>query len=242
MEITMFAAASPTPTFGQRVAPSPPAAGRYHHSLNRRLADVSSKKLSTREHLFLDGDQKTHVYQVEAGTLLIYKILPDAKRQVVDIAFPGDFVGLGTDAEHAFSAQATEPARVRCIPVALLRQLAAEDPALALELYEAVALELEAARNHLMTLGYRSAAGRVASFLLALSRRSERRGREASEMVLPMRRADIADFLGLTIETVSRTFSRLKSDGIIDLDHGGYVAIKNREALADVAEGERQCA
>ncbi len=208
--------------------------------LDGRLADAPVRKLSPREHLFLEGDPRTHVYKVEAGTLLIYKILPDAKRQIIDIAFPGDLVGLGTTGEHSFSAQATEPARVKCITSCQLRQFAAQDPQLGLELYEAVVLELDAARGHLMTLGYRSAAGRVASFLLALSHRNERRGRDATELVLPMRRADIADFLGLTIETVSRTFSKLKAEGLIDLDHGGYVAIIDREALTEIADGEHR--
>jgi CRP/FNR family transcriptional regulator len=119
-----------------------------------------------------------------------------------------------------------------------LHQLAAENPKLSLMLYEALALELEAARNHLLTIGYRNAAARVASFLLAISHRNERRGRDARELVLPMRRADIADFLGLTIETVSRTFSKLKADGVIGLDHGGYVEILDREALEELAEGD----
>ncbi len=207
-------------------------------ALDEKLANASVKKIRSREHLFLEGDLKTHVYKVEVGTVLIYKILPDAKRQIIDIAFPGDLIGLGPVREQPFSAQATEPSRVRCIPVGALEQLASENPRLGFELYEAVALELEATRSHLMTIGYRSAAGRLANFLLALSHRHERRGRVASEFVLHMRRADIADFLGVTIETVSRTFSKLKAQSLIDLDHGGYVAILDREGLKDIAEGE----
>ena len=207
-------------------------------ALDERLAGGSVKRLAAKEHLFLEGDAKTHVYKVEAGTVLIYKILPDSKRQVIDIAFPGDHIGLGTVCAHAFNAQATEPVRVRCLPVGALHQLAAQDPCLAFKLYEAVAQELDAARSHLLTIGYRDASGRLASFLLALAKRNERHGHDASEFVLPMRRADIGDFLGLTIETVSRTFSKLKVDGIIDLDHGGYVEICDHDALERIAHGE----
>jgi CRP-like cAMP-binding protein len=191
-------------------------------ALTDRVSMSPVRRLAPKEHLFLEGDARTHVYVVEAGTVLIYKILPDAKRQIIDIAFPGDFIGLGTADEQAFAAQATEPVRVRCLPAAALHQLAADDPQLSLMLYEALALELEAARNH----------------LLAISHRNERRGRDARELVLPMRRADIADFLGLTIETVSRTFSKLKAEGMIELDHGGYVEILDRRALKEIAEGE----
>ena len=206
-------------------------------ALEDRLATGSVKKLAPKEHLFLEGDPKTHVYKVEAGTVLIYKILPDSRRQVVDIAFSGDHIGLGSIGAHAFNAQATEPVRVRCLSVGALHQLATQDPRLAFKLYQALAHELDAARNHLLTIGYRDASGRLASFLLALAKRNERHGHDATEFVLPMRRADIGDFLGLTIETVSRSFSKLKADGVIDLDQGGYVQICNPVALEQIALG-----
>jgi CRP-like cAMP-binding protein len=237
-EPTMLAPAPLTATLA-RISPSS-ATAMLHPSLGAlddRLAAGAVKKLSPKEHLFLEGDAKTHVYRVEAGTVLIYKILPDSKRQVIDIAFPGDHIGLGSIGPHAFNAQATEPVRVRCLSMSGLHQLAAQDPGLAFKLYEAVAQELDAARNHLLTIGYRDACGRVSSFLLALAKRNERRGHDASEFVLPMRRADIGDFLGLTIETVSRTFSKLKGDRIIDLDQGGYVQILDHDALERIALG-----
>ena len=206
-------------------------------ALEDRLANGSIRKLGVKEHLFLEGDPKTHVYKVEAGTVLIYKILSDSKRQIIDIAFPGDHIGLGSIGAHAFNAQATESVSVRCLSVGALHQLAAQDPQIAFKLYQALAHELDAARNHLLTIGYRDASGRLASFLLALTKRNERHGQDATEFVLPMRRADIGDFLGLTIETVSRTFSKLKADGVIDLDQGGYVRICNHAALEKIALG-----
>ena len=127
--------------------------------------------------------------------------------------------------------------RLRCLSVGALHQLAALDPRLSFKLYEAVAHELDAARHHLLTIGYRDASERLASFLLALAKRNERNGQDASEFVLPIRRADIGDFLGLTIETVSRTFSKLKADGVIDLDQGGYVRICDPVALMQIAHG-----
>jgi CRP/FNR family transcriptional regulator len=99
-------------------------------------------------------------------------------------------------------------------------------------LYEAVARELAATRDLMLTTGQRSATERVVSFLLAFSRRSARNGQSASEFELPMTRSDIGDFLGLTIETVSRTFSKLKTLGLIELPHC------NRVKLVDIAELE----
>ena len=113
-------------------------------ALDDRLTGGAVKRLGAKEHLFLEGDAKTHVYRVEAGTVLVYKILPDSKRQVIDIAFPGDHIGLGLTGAHAFNAQATEPVRVRCLPIGVLHQLAVQDPDLAFKLYEAVAQELDA--------------------------------------------------------------------------------------------------
>ncbi len=229
------------PVENRNAAVAQPAA-RQNSILEDCIAAGSVRRIGAKEHLFLDGDQQSHVYLVEAGTILLYKILPDGKRQVVDIAFPGDVVGLGLSRAHSFNAQATEPTRVRCLPVSSLHQMAQRNPQLSLKLYEVLAQELSAARQHLLTISTRDAGARVASFLLALAHRNELRGQSANELVLPMRRADIGDFLGLTIETVSRTFSRLKADGVIDLDHGGYVEILDSAALGAIAEGQYELA
>src|SRR5262245_64390456 len=115
------------------------------------------------------------------------------------------------------NAQAIKPTRLRCLGVAALHRLAAQDPGLGFKLYEAVARELAATRDLMLTTGQRSAVERVASFLLALSRRNQRHGQDPTSFELPMTRTDIGDFLGLTIETVSRTFSKLKQLGLIEL-------------------------
>jgi CRP/FNR family transcriptional regulator len=197
-----------------------------------------ARTLDAKEHLFCEGDPASHVYLVDAGHICIYRMMPDGRRQVIDFAYPGDLVGLGALGSHAANAQATAKTRVRCIQVATLQDYAARDARLNLKLFEALSLELQAAREHLFTVSQCTAAERVAAFLLALSRRNARRGEDASEIVLPMTRTDIADFLGLTIETVSRTFSKFRSEGLIALDHCILVTIRDADALADVAAGE----
>ena len=206
-------------------------------ALAERLARGQSRTLEAKEHLFCEGDPASHVYRVEVGHICIYRMMSDGRRQVVDFAYPGDLIGLGALAEHADSAQAMERTIVRALPLATLRDLAHSDASLGIKLYEALSRELMAARELLFTVSQRTAAERVAAFLLALSRRNERRGANPNELVLPMTRMDIADFLGLTIETVSRTLTKLRVEGVIDLEQCILVSILKPEALTRLAQG-----
>jgi CRP/FNR family transcriptional regulator len=115
---------------------------------------------------------------------------------------------------------------------------AAKDPALGFKLYEALARGLAATRDLMLTTGQRSATERVVSFLLAFSRRNERNGQDPSEFELPMTRSDIGDFLGLTIETVSRTFTKLKTLGLIELPQSNRVKLVDIHELEGLADGE----
>jgi len=179
----------------------------------------------------------SHVYRVEVGHICIYRMMSDGRRQVVDFAYPGDIIGLGAIGDHADGAQAMELTIVRAMPIATLRELAQSDPRLSAKLYEALSRELLAARELLFTVSQRTAAERLATFLLTLSRRAGRRGANPFEFVLPMTRTDIADFLGLTIETVSRTLTKLRQDGVIDLEQCILVSITDPEALSRLAQG-----
>jgi CRP/FNR family transcriptional regulator len=114
----------------------------------------------------------------------------------------------------------------------------AQDPTLYFQLYQAVARELASARDLMLTTGQRTAAERVVSFLLALSRRNARTGRDPTMLELPMTRSDIGDFLGLTIETVSRTFTKLRAMGLIELVHSSEVKLIDIDALKSLADGE----
>ena len=107
-------------------------------------------------------------------------------------------------------------------------------------MYQAVARELASARDLMFTTGQRSATERVVSFLLAFSGRNERKGQDPTTFELPMTRADIGDFLGLTIETVSRTFTKLKIMGLIELPHSSQVKLIDIDALKSLADGNDQ--
>jgi CRP/FNR family transcriptional regulator len=209
-------------------------ASRGARSLEERLTQATERKLEAKEHVFCEGDPRTHVYRVEEGVIAIYKSLFDGRRRIIDFAYPGDFIGLGVLGEHIMSAQATCPSKVRCLSASALETLAETDASLAIKLYKSVCQDLVAARSLLVTVGQRSAVERVAAFLLALHRRA---GEGDSDVIkLAMRRSDIADLLGLTIETVSRTLTKLREMDVIEAEQGGTtVTLRNLARLRDLA-------
>ena len=220
------------------LALQPAVAARSMGGFEQTLAQASLRRVEAKEFVFAEGDPTTHVFRVETGAVALYKVQADGRRQIVSFAYPGDLIGLGAQGEHVMNAQATKPTRLRCLPIAMLHRSAAKDPALGFKLYEALARELAATRDLMLTTGQRSATERVVSFLLAFSRRSERNGQSPSEFELPMTRTDIGDFLGLTIETVSRTFTKLKSLGLIELPQSNRVKLVDTDELESLADGE----
>jgi CRP-like cAMP-binding protein len=215
--------------------PARPASG-FAQSLDQ----ASLRRVEAKGFLFTEGDPISHVYRIETGAIALVRVLADGRRQVMGFAYPGDLIGLGVEDEHAMNAQALKPTRVRCLPVSSVRQSAANDPALGFKLYEALARELAATRDLMLTTGHRTAAERLAGFLVAFSRRNERNGKDATVLQLPMTRSDIGDFLGLTIETVSRTFTKFKAMALIELRQGNEVKIIDRVALEKLAAGDER--
>ena len=207
-------------------------------SFEQALAGATLKRVEAKEFVFAEGDAASHVYRVETGAVALFKVLIDGRRQIVGFAYPGDLVGLGAEGEHMMNAQAIKPTRLRCLPISGLHRSVAQDPTLYFQLYQAVARELASARDLMLTTGQRTAAERVVSFLLALSRRNARTGRDPAMLELPMTRSDIGDFLGLTIETVSRTFTKLRAMGLIELVHSSEVKLIDIDALKSLADGE----
>ena len=204
------------------------------------LDHASLRRVEAKGFLFTEGDPISHVYRIETGAIALVRVLADGRRQVMGFAYPGDLIGLGVEDEHAMNAQALKPTRVRCLPVSSVRQSTTNDPTLGFMLYEALARELAATRDLMLTTGHRTAAERLAGFLAAFSRRNERNGKDATILQLPMSRSDIGDFLGLTIETVSRTFTKFKAMGLIELRQGNEVKIIDRVALEKLAAGDER--
>ena len=220
------------------LALQPAVNARPMRGFEQSLAQASLRRVEAKEFVFAEGDPTTHLFRVETGAIALYEILSDGRRQIVGFAYPGDLIGLGAQGEHVMNAQAIKATRLRCLPIATLHYSAARDPTLGFKLYEALARELAATRDLMLTTGQRSATERVVSFLLAFSRRNERNGQDRSDFELPMTRADIGDFLGLTIETVNRTFTKLKTLGLIELPQSNRVKLVDIDELESLADGE----
>jgi CRP/FNR family transcriptional regulator len=187
-----------------------------------------------RQTVFAQEELTTSFYNLRDGVMRLYKLLPDGRRQIVGFAIPGDFLGMATLARHGFSADALGPVAVCRFSKASFARFIENKPNLLRRINELVVRELSKAQDHMLLLGRRSAEEKVASFLLGWRDRLARLGDETNIVPLPMGRQDIADFLGLTIETVSRTFTKLERDGLIEIMPGGVglADLERVEALA----------
>ncbi|MGQ3675362.1 helix-turn-helix domain-containing protein [Xanthobacter sp. TB0139] len=178
-----------------------------------------------------------HIYIMLSGTARVCKLLGDGRRQIENFCLSGDVFGWEMLPRHRFSAEAVSECKVVRIKRSILFARAADDAELAHALWSVTATELGRTQNHLLVLGRKTAQERVATFLLDLAERlSAQAGRAggrcgAVEVQLPMSRQDIADYLGLTIETVSRTLTHLEDVEAIALPSSRRVLLRNRAAL-----------
>jgi CRP/FNR family transcriptional regulator len=207
------------------------------HELARLQSIITSCQAEAGQPILHEGDPATDLFNVVSGAVKLYKLLPDGRRQMTGFLFPGDFLGIALNDTYVYTAEALTEVRLCRFPRPKLEALLAEIPALEHQLLGDVATELVAAQDQMLLLGRKTARERVASFLLMLSRRAERHGRPANPVALPMSRADIADYLGLTTETVSRTITQLRQSQTIEVATRGEIAIRNRDALAELSEG-----
>lgn len=169
------------------------------------------------ETVFAQEEITTSFYSVLEGVMRLYKLLPDGRRQIVGFALPGDFLGMNVSGRHNFSADAIGTVVICRFPRAAFGRFIENKPHLLRRINELAIRELSQARNHMVLLGRRSAEEKVATFLLGWRDRLARLNGPSPAISLPMSRQDIADYLGLTIETVSRTFTKLERDGVIEI-------------------------
>lgn len=181
--------------------------------------------------IFGEDEPAEHIYVVISGVVRICKLLGDGRRQIEAFCLPGDAFGWERGANNRFSAEAVSECRLARIKRSVLFARACDDAELSQCLWALTFEELHRAQDHLLLLGRKTAQERVAAFLLDLSRRSQRCEHAGTEVVLPMSRQDIADYLGLTIETVSRTLTSLEESELIALPSSRRVILKDRHAL-----------
>ncbi len=202
-----------------------------------RLAHLSTTvALQPHQMLFQEGDNAEHVYNVTCGSLSVSKSLADGRRQITGFLGPGDFLGLNTRNTYTISAEALTDTRVCRFPRQQFQRLIAETPPLEHRLLALAEGELARAQEQILLLGRKTAMERIASFLTLQSERAVARGLPGNPIALPMTRAEVADYLGLTIETVSRCFTKLRKLDVIGLLAADRVQIKQPERLKALSE------
>jgi CRP/FNR family transcriptional regulator, anaerobic regulatory protein len=193
-----------------------------------------SVHLAPNEALFKAGQSAGSVYNLTASVARLYKLLPDGRPQILGFGLPGDFVGAGPSDRYGFSADAIEAVSACRVSADMFARFSAHRPQLLLRINDFAARELTLAQDQMLLLGRRTAEEKVAAFLIGWRDRLIRIGGDPQTIRLPMSRQDIADFLGLTIETVSRTLTRFEREKMLVIVSGGVRLLdaSRAEALA----------
>jgi CRP/FNR family transcriptional regulator, nitrogen fixation regulation protein len=193
-----------------------------HDNLARTQFLLSEYKYSRGAEIFGEAEPAEYVYQVVEGAVRSYKLLSDGRRQIGAFHLVGDMFGLENGSAHRFTAEAIVDTTVRLAKRVSLEHVAEEDATVARDLLDMTTSNLQHAENHMLLLGRKTSLERVAAFLLEMDGRLS----GAGVMALPMSRRDIADYLGLTLETVSRALSCLHEKGIL-----GFVGQTQRQIV-----------
>jgi CRP/FNR family nitrogen fixation transcriptional regulator len=184
------------------------------------------------EEIYGEGEPAEFVYRVLSGAVRTYRVLSDGRRQVCDFLLPGEYFGVETSPDHRATAEALADTTVLVIRRSALSELARRDVEIAGELWMMSARRLERSQDHILMLGRKSASERVAGFLIDFASRVEAK----DDFDLPMSRQDIADYLGLTIETVSRTFSQFEHLGVLKAHNSRRIHLTDRRSLEEMCE------
>jgi len=182
--------------------------------------------------IYSEGDRADCWFKVISGTVRICKLMADGRRHIAEFFYAGDCFGLDSDVQRAFAAEAVGEVMVMRFSRAATERLIDEQPGLARRLFDMTMRSLAHAQTRLLMLGRMTAPERVASFLLELAERRDVR----RAIDVPMSRSDIADYLGLTIETVCRVLSAMKRDGAIAIPNPHRIEICDRNALEALIE------
>ncbi|MDQ0391051.1 CRP/FNR family nitrogen fixation transcriptional regulator [Labrys monachus] len=179
------------------------------------------------EEIYGDDEPADYVYEVVSGAVRTCKLLDDGRRQIGAFHLPGDVFGLESGPAHRLTADAIVDTTVRLVRRRSLEAAAQGDVRIANALWATTARDLRHAEDHMLLLGRKTAKERVAAFLLEMDRRLT----VAGMLDLPMCRRDIGDYLGLTLETVSRVLSQLQQEGVLGLSGARHIVLRNRQRL-----------
>lgn len=197
---------------------------------------VQHRNPPARTVLFEQGAPADFVFSVSDGTVRLFRLLPDGRRQIIGFAVKGDFLGTAMSETHEYTAEAVDAIRVCRIPRVAFQTMLDEKPHLLKKLHQIAGREIHNSQDQIVLLGRKNAEERVAAFLLSYRERLARVFTLSVHVPLPMSRQDIADYLGLTIETVSRTISKLAREKLIVVVPDG-IRVLDLERLQQLSDG-----
>lgn len=203
-------------------------------ALSLKSGGSSETRLKAGSYLYLEGDAVEWVFQIKTGVLRLTRLLEDGRRQVIAFGYPGDVVGFPSEGLHHTDCDVLMDACLQPYRRAMLES-GEGDPDLHRNLLQAALREISAMQDHFMMLGRKSAVEKVSSFICVLADRVGTKIDGHSGMTLPMSRGDIADFLGLTTETISRTLTQLRKSKIIEIRNIHTILILRPTALRGLA-------
>lgn len=199
---------------------------------------TAEARLKPGAYLYFEGDDVEWLYQVTSGVLRLTRLLADGRRQVIAFGYPGDIVGFPSADMHHTDCEALTEVRLQPFRRSALES-GEGDPKLHSALLQAALREISGMQDHFMMLGRKSASEKLASFLCVLTERVGVDLGAYRSVTLPMSRSDIADFLGLTTETVSRTFTQMRKSKIIAIDNIHTIIVQRPTALLGLSLGDR---
>ncbi len=201
-------------------------------------ADATALRLSAKAAIFREGDPARAVFTLVDGAAKLSRSMPDGRLQIVGFRFPGDLIGYTSRSHYPFDAELVSDATVCRMDRARLDAMSRDCTSLSHRMLELCAEDLAAAQDQLGAMAHRSAEGRVATFLLMLHAAARRKGMSGRTLSLPMTRMDIGDYLGLTIESVSRVFASLRRAGLLLEPSRGILRLVDVPALEHLAEAD----
>ena len=214
-----------------------PSAAKPEAEDLRALKQIGTKiRFARNTTIFNDGDDAAYTYKIVSGTVRLCKHTSNGRRQIADFLLAGDYFGFLQLGTYSFTAEAVSDVVVIAYPQRQIEQLSNAMPSMSQRLLTLLSQRLLGMQDHLVMLGRQAAKERVASFLLLLAERSDAEEGEAFET--PMSRQDIADYLGLTIETVCRALSDLKRARLIAIPNVHQIVIHDRDALVSAADSD----
>ena len=206
------------------------------HQLERISKD---RIISRNKTVFMQGEQTSNFYNIKRGSLKIYKLSSDGRKQIVGFLFPGDFVGMSPEENYSYNAETLEETTLCTFSRIVLENFFVQHPHVERKILNIVNHELSVAQDQIFLLGKYTAKERLLQFFLNLSKQRNKLGWVDNPLRLSMSRSDIANYLGLTIETISRTISELKTERLIRMIGTQNIFLQDKDAIHKLLISEK---